>query len=107
MEQAIAGQQAAFADRDFATARGFASEGFRSTVTTDAFEMLITSQYAFLLDDPTVMFERCAQADEVAEVEVQVGGATQRTLVYRLVRESGSWAIDAARITGMQEGVAA
>ncbi len=107
MVATITGQQKAFAAGDFAAARSFASESFRSTVMVDEFQALIEREYAFLLDDPSVTFARCARVDRVAEVEVNVEGPTTRTMVYRLVEGDGGWAIDGARLTEVSSGIAA
>ena len=107
MERTITGQQDAFARRDFAQAREFASESFRTFITTDEFQALIEREYDFLLTDPAVTFDRCAQVEDIGEIQVRVPGTTPRTLVYRLVREPAGWAIDGARITATSSGVAA
>ncbi len=107
MTATITGQQAAFADADFARARSFASDSFRSYVTVREFEALIEREYGFLLSDPAVEVEKCAQVESVGEVQVRVGGSTPRTMIYRLVRERGTWAIDGARITSAPSGIAA
>lgn len=107
MAATISGQQAAFADADFSLARSFASEGFRSTITVDEFEFLIKREYGFLLDDPAVEVEKCAQVERVGEVQVRIGGSVERTMIYRLVRERGTWAIDGARVTSAPSGIAA
>ncbi len=107
MEKTIKGQQDAFARRDFAQAREFASESFRTFITTDEFRALIEREYAFLLTDPAVTFDRCGQVEDIGEIQGQVPGATPRTMIYRLVKESTGWAIDGARITGTSSGIAA
>lgn len=107
MAATITGQQSAFADADFSSARSFASESFRSMVTVDEFEYLITREYGFLLDGPPITVQKCAQVDSVGEVQVSVGSSEERTLVYRLVRERGTWAIDGARVTSARPGIAA
>lgn len=107
MAATITGQQSAFADADFLTARAFASESFRSTITVDEFEYLITREYGFLLDDPPITVQKCAQVDRIGEVQLSVGTSTKRTMIYRLVRERGAWAIDGARVTTAQSGIAA
>lgn len=107
MAATISGQQAAFAEGDFARARSFASDGFRSGVTVDEFQTIIEREYGFLLEDPAIDVEKCAQVERVGEVQVRVASSVERTMIYRLVRERGTWAIDGARVTSAPAGIAA
>lgn len=105
IEDTIGFQQAFFAQGDFAGARMFASGGFQSSVGEADFQDIIESQYAFLLDDPTVEFLDCAQVEEYAQIQVRVTATDVYDLQYRLVREPAGWRIDGATITDTREAV--
>ena len=99
VQDTIRAQQQAFSDLDFDRARSFASDSFRSDVTTDDFAYIIRREYAFLLGDPTITFEACVQVSDVAVIRVLVQDLPpEQSMVYRLVQENDGWFIDGARL---------
>lgn len=106
----IRSQQSAFAELDFAAARGYASESFRTGVSVPRFEAIIEGQYAFLLGDPAIEFIDCQRLGESALIDVEVDDpATASTvaMVYRVVLENESWFIDAASISDRRTNITA
>jgi hypothetical protein len=94
--ETIQGQQKAFGDRDFARARAFASESFRSSVDTQTFAAIVERDFSFLLDDPALDFTECALVDGVARMQVRIAGSPALTMTYRLLAEGDAWRIDGA-----------
>ena len=106
----IRSQQSAFAERDFAAARAYASQFFRSGVSVSGFEAIIKGRYAFLLDEPRLEFVDCQRLGESALIRVEVDDpatASTVTMVYRVVLENESWFIDAASISDRRTEVTA
>lgn len=104
----IRSQQSAFAELDFAAARGYASESFRNGVSVPRFESIIRGRYRFLLDEPTIAFIDCQRLGESALIRVEFEdppNATTVTMVYRVVLENESWFIDAASISDRRTDV--
>jgi hypothetical protein len=107
IEDTITSQLAAFARSDFAGARKFASRGFQSSVGEEAFQAIIESQFAFLLEEPAVEFRECEQIESLAQILVDIRAADPTTLRYRLVQEPEGWRIDGATIVGSDQEIAA
>ncbi len=94
--ETITGQQTAFGDRDYARARAFASDSFRSSVDTETFAAIIERDFSFLLDEPALEFAECALVDGIARMQVRVPGSPALTITYRLLNEGDAWRIDGA-----------
>ena len=106
-QNTIRSQQRAFANDDFAVARGYASQSFQGSVSVDQFQSIIEGTYAFLLDDPAVEFLDCQRLGETALIRVEISGSPIVTMAYRVVLENESWFIDAATVAGTREAVTA
>lgn len=94
IEATIRSQLAAFAARDFAGARQFASDGFQSSVSEDQFQQIIETRYAFLLAGSEVEFLECEQIDDRAQMFVRYDSSID--LRYQLIRQTEGWRIDGA-----------
>jgi hypothetical protein len=99
IDEAIAGQLAAFADDDFAAALDFASEGFRAGIDPGAFQMLIEDRYPVAADAADHVPGECLRSGpDAAEVRVEVTAddGTRGELVYLMVDEDDQWRIAGA-----------
>lgn len=99
IDEVIAGQLAAFAADDFATALDFASRDFQASIDAEAFEALIEEGYPVAADATEHESQDCLlAAPDRAEVRVEVTGAdgTRGQLAYLVVDEDDTWRIAGA-----------
>lgn len=101
----IRSQQRALAKADFAAARAYASNNFRSGVSVEQFQTIIEGSYSFLLDDPPLTFVDCQRRGDSALIRVEVAGSPVTIMLYVLVLEDESWFIDAASVAGTRDDV--
>lgn len=101
IDATIDGQLAAFADGDYDTALGFATERFRAGTTAEAFGEVIESDYPALRTASGHTSRVCVAQDGRAQLIVEVEGAVADELIYQMAQEDGEWRIDvAARVPG-------
>jgi hypothetical protein len=104
-QDTIRAQQAALANSDFETARTYASNNFRSSVSVEQFQVIIEGSYAFLLENPDITFVDCQRRNESALIRVEVAGSPVTIMLHGLVLENESWFIDAASVAGIRDDV--
>lgn len=101
----IRAQQQALANSDFEAARAYASNGFRSGVSVEQFQVIIEGRYAFLLGNPDITFADCQRRGDSALIRVEVAGSPVTIMLYGVVLENDSWFIDAASVAGTRDAV--
>ncbi|MFM1953322.1 MAG: hypothetical protein RL187_531 [Actinomycetota bacterium] len=105
LRDTISAQIDAFGDKDFSSAYQFAAPGFQEVVSLEAFEEIIVSQYASLLDAQSVSFSDCVEfpgalANTVVTVRTRSGGVS--TYYYELIETDQGWrVIGAAEIAAV------
>lgn len=100
-QQVITEQTRAMTAQDFAAARQYATQAFRDNVTEQQFADIIASDYAFLLQDPQIVFTACESYGPgllliSADFLVGLGEGEEHQLDYAMVNESGDWFINSA-----------
>ena len=103
----VEAQIAALSRDDFAAARDFATDAFRSQVTVEQFTMIITGSYGFLLAGPEIVVSDCQGDATTAELQVNVYAREPVVMGYLLQRHDAGWAIDAAAVIDTLEGIRA
>ena len=96
LQETIQAQIDAFGDENFSTAYQFAAPGFQEVVSLEAFEEIIVSQYASLLDAQSVSFSDCVEfpgalANTVVTVRTTSGGVS--TFYYELIETDLGWRV--------------
>jgi len=98
IEELVLGQSEALADRDFELAYGFASPDFRSSVSVELFERVITRQYDMLLYFDSATFGPCdSVSDSRAIMNVLVTSKFHQpvVMIYDVVFIDGKWWVSA------------
>jgi len=100
-QQVITEQTRAMTAQDFAAARQYATQAFRDNVTEQQFADIISSDYAFLLQNPQITFTACESYGPgllliSADFRVDLGDGAEHQLDYAMVNESGGWYINSA-----------
>jgi hypothetical protein len=108
IEQLVTEQLAAFANRDFNTAYGLASEQFKAMSTPESLKQLILDgKHAEVLDSASHEFSDCREPHpDLAVAAVSVTGVNGETvsLEYQFSREQGQWRILMSRPVGSTGG---
>ena len=96
----IKGQLAAFAQQDFESAFGFASESFQSNRSLEEFAAIISSGYGFLLSSRTNTVSNCIKEGNnfLFDVQVTTDSGTKYPMMYALEKTTDSWGINAATV---------
>jgi len=84
---------------DFAAALSQATTAFQAGTDAATFRALIEDSFPLLLEDATAELSTCVRrgpATVEAEVQVATGDRVRAPYVYRLRRDEGRWAIEAA-----------
>ena len=96
----IKGQLAAFANQDFKSAFGFASESFQSNRSLEEFTAIISTGYGFLLTSRTNSVSNCIKEgnDFLFNVQVTDESGTRYPMMYALEKTADAWGINAATV---------
>jgi hypothetical protein len=96
----IKGQLAAFANQDFESAFGFASESFQSNRSLEEFTAIISSGYGLLLSARTNTVSNCIKEGNnfLFDVQVTTDSGTKYPMMYALEKTSDAWGINAATV---------
>jgi hypothetical protein len=96
----IKGQLAAFAQQDFESAFGFASESFQSNRSLEEFTAIISSGYGFLLSARTNTVSNCIKEGNnfLFDVQVTTDSGTKYPMMYALEKTTDAWGINAATV---------
>jgi hypothetical protein len=97
-QQVIIGQTRAMSDRDFGSARQFATQAFQDKVTEYQFADIITADYPFLMRNPLITFTTCeSYGPGLVLMSVTFNlDAEEHQLDYAMVSEAGGWYINSA-----------
>jgi hypothetical protein len=96
----IKGQLAAFAQQDFESAFGFASESFQSNRSLEEFTAIISSGYGFLLSSRSNTVSNCIKEGNnfLFDVQVTTDSGTKYPMMYALEKTTDRWGINAATV---------
>ena len=96
----IKGQLAAFANQDFKSAFGFASESFQSNRSLEEFTAIISSGYGFLLNSRSNSVGKCIKEGNgfLFNVQVTDESGTKYPMMYALEKTTDAWGINAATV---------
>ena len=96
----IKGQLAAFAQQDFESAFGFASESFQSNRSLEEFTAIISSGYGFLLSSRSNTVSDCIKEGNnfLFDVQVTTDSGTKYPMMYALEKTADAWGINAATV---------
>ena len=96
----IKGQLAAFAQQDFESAYGFASESFQSGRSLEQFTAIISTGYGFLLSARTNTVSDCIKEGNnfLFDVQVTTDSGTKYPMMYALEKTTDAWGINAATV---------
>ena len=96
----IKGQLAAFANQDFESAFGFASESFQSNRSLEEFTAIISSGYGFLLSSRSNTVNNCIKEGNnfLFDVQVTTDSGTKYPMMYALEKTADAWGINAATV---------
>lgn len=101
IDETIDAQLAAFADDDFETALGLASEQFRDAFDVDRFRATIEDDYPVVADAVGHTSDLCVRQGAAAQLLVTVEGrdGSEQELVYTMTREGDAWRVAGAEGT--------
>lgn len=99
IDETIDAQLAAFAEDDFGTALGLASEGFQEGLDEDTFRQIIEQDYPVVANAVGHRSGVCVEQDGSAQLLVTVQGedGTAQELVYTMALEDDGWRIEGAQ----------
>lgn len=105
IDATIDAQLAAFADDDFETALGLASDGFRDAFDVDRFRATIEGDYPAVADAVGHTSDVCVRQGGSAQLLVTVEGRTGslQELVYTMTREGDAWRVAGAEGTAQPD----
>ena len=98
-QQVITEQTQAMTAQNFAGAREFGTKDFRDNVSDQQFAEIITSDYAFLTENPQITFTACASYGPglvLISARFNLDDDTVHQLDYAMVNEFGGWFINSA-----------
>ena len=103
----IEAQTAAISQRDFVGALSYSSSAFRSNISVQQFERMISYEYGFLLKNPSISLTSCQLIGESRDVLVELGTEQRHVMAYVLTADDGEWFIDVAALLGELGGLSA
>jgi hypothetical protein len=103
----IEAQTAAISQRDFVAALSYSSSAFRSNISVQQFERMISYEYGFLLKNPSISLTSCQLIGESRDVLVELGTAQRHVMAYVLTPDDGEWFIEVAALLGEIGGMSA
>jgi len=98
-QQVITEQTQAMTAQDFAVAREFGTKDFRDNVSDQQFADIIKADYAFLTENPQIVFTACESYGPglvLISARFTLGDNTVHQLDYAMVSEFGGWFINSA-----------
>ena len=103
----IEAQTFAISQRDFVAALSYSSASFRSNTTAEQFERMISYEYGFLLNNPSISVAACQLMGDSRDLLVELGTARRHVMAYVLTPDDGQWRIDVAALLGELDGMTA
>ena len=103
----IEAQTFAISQRDFVAALSYSSATFRSNTTAEQFERMISYEYGFLLNNPSISVAACQLMGDSRDLLVELGTARRHVMAYVLTPDDGQWRIDVAALLGELDGMTA
>lgn len=104
----ISGQIDALVEKDWESARSFASENFQSNVSIEDFTFIINEQYPMLIENKGYEFNDCNVANSTITQEVDVTSGDQVfSLSYSLTVSGSTLGVESAVISKVASQVAA
>lgn len=97
-QRTITAQTEALSAQDFASARQWSSESFRSRVSEGQFARIIGAEYDILLRAPRISFDGCEQlqSDQLVVLVTFDADGDSRQLGYEMIAEGNGWFIQSA-----------
>lgn len=103
----IEAQTFAISQRDFSAALSYSSASFRSNTTAEQFERMISYEYGFLLNNPSISVAACQLMGDSRDLLVELGTERRHVMAYVLTPDEGQWRIDVAALLGELDGMTA
>ncbi|MGB0677860.1 MAG: DUF4864 domain-containing protein [Ilumatobacteraceae bacterium] len=103
----IEAQTFAISQRDFVAALSYSSPTFRSNTTAEQFERMISYEYGFLLNNPSISVAACQLMGDSRDLLVELGTERRHVMAYVLTPDDGQWRIDVAALLGELDGMTA
>ena len=103
----IEAQTFAISQRDFVAALSYSSASFRSNTTAEQFERMISYEYGFLLNNPSISVAACQLMGDSRDLLVELGTERRHVMAYVLTPDDGQWRIDVAALLGELDGMTA
>lgn len=103
----IEAQTFAISQRDFVAALSYSSASFRSNTTAEQFERMISYEYGFLLNNPSISVAACQLMGDSRDLLVELGTERRHVMAYVLTPDEGQWRIDVAALLGELDGMTA
>ena len=103
----IEAQTFAISQRDFVAALSYSSASFRSNTTAEQFERMISYEYGFLLNNPSISVAACQLMGDSRDLLVELGTERRHIMAYVLTPDEGRWRIDVAALLGELDGMTA
>ena len=103
----IEAQTFAISQRDFVAALSYSSASFRSNTTAEQFGRMISYEYGFLLNNPSISVAACQLIGDSRDLLVELGTERRHVMAYVLTPDDGQWRIDVAALLGELDGMTA
>ena len=107
LKAVIEAQTFAISQRDFVGALSYSSASFRSNTTAEQFERMISYEYGFLLNNPSISVAACQLMGDSRDLLVELGTERRHVMAYVLTPDEGQWRIDVAALLGELDGMTA
>jgi hypothetical protein len=97
-QRSITAQTEALSAQDFAAARQWSTESFRTRISEGQFARIIDAEYGILLRAPRITFDGCEQVqnDQLVVIATFDADGNRRQLGYEMIAERNGWFIQSA-----------